>query len=111
MATQHSDVEWSAAHGRAIRGAPPEVPAFTVGEQAALWRQVAATSAPRTRPGRAAWKVAVASLVTVGTIGGAGAAAADDRARAVREAVGSLGEIDRELIRLTEYQGSEWARR
>jgi hypothetical protein len=74
MAPRHSDREWSARHERVVREAAPEVPAFTEGEQAALWQRIEATpTCPR--PRRTRWKVVVAGLVVAGFVGVAGAAA------------------------------------
>lgn len=76
MTPQGSDDGWSELHGQAVREAAPEVPAFSAGELAAVWRQIEA-SAPEPEPGRSRWKIVVAGIAAVVAIGGAGAATAD----------------------------------
>ncbi len=79
MAPGTSDQDWSERHAGAVREAAPEVPAFTAGEQAALWQQIEATTpatTPTTARRRTRWKVVVAGIVAAGAIGVAGAATA-----------------------------------
>ena len=67
--------DWSERHAGVVREAAPEVPAFSAGEQVALWEQIEITAtAPRAR--RSRWRGVVAGIVAVVAVGVGGAAAA-----------------------------------
>lgn len=66
---------WTERHGAAVSDAAPAVPPPAAGELDALWRRIEGVpEAPRRRP---RWRTAVAGVVAIGAIGGAGVATAD----------------------------------
>lgn len=76
MTPRNTEPHWAEQHGIAVREAAPAVPPLAPEELDALWHRVEADATAR-RPRRTRWRLAVAGLVAVGLVGGAGVATAD----------------------------------
>lgn len=70
-----SNEGWTDRHSKDVRGAMPDVPAFTPDQQAALWHRIQREPSPRSHLRN--WRAVAAGLVGACAIGVAGAAAAN----------------------------------
>lgn len=100
-----SNQDWSEHHRGVVRESAPEVPSFTAGERLALWHEIESRF-ERAKPGRGSrrFRQAENEHVRLREVPSVISGVDPDRVRAVRDALASLSDRDRELIRLTEWE-------